>query len=127
MFDFTGQNAFAVRNFALFSSIFRLGKQAKYSFYRPHNLRSLVNQQIVVEPTAVSFQMETQTGTEFTLQKKSEYTQNPVPTLTHTNYHKEHNFPPFKRIRVQKFRRAGLQRNADPNPKPKNPNPDPPL
>jgi len=72
MFDFARQNAIAVRNFALFSGIFRLGKQAKYSFCRPHNLRSLVNQQIVVEPTAVSFQMETQTGTEFAGQKKSE-------------------------------------------------------
>lgn len=42
----------------MFSSIFRLGKQAKYSFCRPHNLRSLFNQQILVAPTAVRFQMD---------------------------------------------------------------------
>lgn len=113
MFDFAAQNAFPVsrnsrnsRNFVMFSSIFRLGKQAKYSFCRPHNLRSLFNQQILVAPTAVRFQMDFKQAHSLA-SKKNGVNSKPRLALTHTNYHKEHSIPPFKRIRVLKYQLAG--------------------
>lgn len=94
-----------LRIFALFSSIFLLGKQAKYSFCRPHicGLWSI---------NASAFRFlngNSKQGLSFAgRNKKLEQSelQKPKPSLTHRNYHKEHNFPPFKGIRVRKFQRA---------------------
>ncbi|MDN9015573.1 hypothetical protein Q0P45_13865, partial [Staphylococcus aureus] len=57
-------------------------------------------------PTAVRFQMDFKQAHSLA-SKKNGVNSKPILALTHTNYQKEHNIPPFKRIRVLKYQLAG--------------------